>query len=83
MDDLWDIETPDLTDLGDDLADVLFDMVEGRVPFWRRYALATSEWIWAYLPDIDKNLNLCSYAEVLSLIVFTFCDDYSHVLYIL
>lgn len=70
MESLWNIEYPELTDLGEEFQDILFDMFESRVPFWRTYAAIVSEYIWIYLPEIKNDLNLCPYAEVLYLILF-------------
>lgn len=70
MDRLWDIdEFQNFSNLTKKFVDVLYDMFDDDdddddEPSWRRYALATSEYIWAYLPDIKSNLNLCSYAQV-------------------
>lgn len=56
---------PKRTALSDELKCILDDMaMKSKVPFWRKYALATTEWIFTYLPALVDVPHLCSYAAV-------------------
>lgn len=64
MSSIWNIKKPKISTMGVELKNVLFDMTKSDIPFWRRYALAASQLMWAYFPSLNRNPALCSYTSV-------------------